>query len=49
MELWGRCGGCARWFFLAVDLTDRAPWMCPVCGLEPIEVENRAAVLPDSS
>jgi rRNA maturation endonuclease Nob1 len=41
MEIWGRCAPCARWFYCPVA-EDAHEWSCPVCGSEPIAIENRA-------
>jgi hypothetical protein len=40
MEIWGRCGTCARWFYCS--LIDAEVWTCPVCAAEPVAIENRA-------
>jgi hypothetical protein len=42
-EIWGYCPDCRRWFYcdgwFRRDLP--AP-TCPVCGMEPTAIENRA-------
>ncbi len=42
MEIWGRCGDCARWFYCPT-IEGSGDWCCPVCSSEPIAIENRAA------
>jgi rRNA maturation endonuclease Nob1 len=39
MDLWGQCPGCHQWFYCDY-LADE--WVCPVCGREPVSIENRA-------
>lgn len=41
MEIWGRCGDCARWFYCPAAGAGE-DWACPVCGREPTAIENRA-------
>jgi hypothetical protein len=44
MDIWGRCGVCARWFYCSsMDVDAAGGWRCPVCGSEPVAVENRGA------
>ena len=41
MDLWGRCRTCRRWFSCPLTAQDRRAWHCPVCGSEPVALENR--------
>ena len=41
MEIWGYCERCDHWFECPTErLVD---WACPLCGLEPLRIKNRAA------
>lgn len=45
MDIWGHCGTCDRWFYCPASDADtggETAWSCPVCGAEPVAVENRA-------
>jgi hypothetical protein len=42
MEIWARCGSCARWFHCPHDARRETGWHCPVCGSDPVALENRA-------
>lgn len=46
-EIWARCAPCERWFFCQAwfDKTAPAP-VCPVCGTDPVAIENRACRQP---
>jgi hypothetical protein len=42
MEIWGYCRDCDRWFYCSSQEYDNPDWHCPVCGAEPVALENRA-------
>ena len=44
MEIWGQCGECGQWFYCPIrEPHGSGDWLCPVCLVEPISIENRAA------
>ena len=44
MDIWGHCSTCDRWFYCPTTDGDASTtdWSCPVCGAEPVAIENRA-------
>jgi hypothetical protein len=51
MDIWGLCPDCDAWFACEGWFDRNAPHpRCPGCGLHPVAIENRAAliVIPDS-
>lgn len=50
MDIWGRCGTCERWFYCPMDGTRaESAWSCPVCGKDPVAIENRATRVATAS
>ena len=43
MDIWGHCEDCERWFYCPTGAHAEPDWACPVCGAEPMVIENRAA------
>lgn len=41
-ELWGRCGPCARWFYIQTRCTAVVAYACPVCGQPALQLQGAA-------